>query len=68
MTFHSAHEGISKIVFLDHFSSSFLGQNGRISPIFQFDWVNDGQISYILSVDLKLNAYHPISICRWELD
>ena len=34
--------GISKIFFLDHFSPSFLDQNGKISPIFHFDRVRLG--------------------------
>ena len=46
------HGGISKIFFLDHFSSSFLARNAKISPIFHFDLANNGQICQILCVKL----------------
>ena len=42
-----AHGGFSKIFFLDHFSSSFLARNAKISPIFHFDRVHQSLICHI---------------------
>ena len=48
-----AHGGISKIFFLDHFSSSFEARNAKISPTFHFDRGHQSWICHILCVNKK---------------
>ena len=43
-----SHGGISKIFFLDRFSSSFFARNAKISPIFHFDRGHQSWICHIL--------------------